>query len=383
MKGVKLRYGMVGGDLNAFIGKVHRNAIAIEETAVLSAGCFSSNEVKNVQCGKHYDLDSERVYKDYVEMAEKEAQREDKIHFVTIVTPNATHYDVAKTFLTYGFHIVCEKPLCFTIEQAEELESLAKAKDLIFAVTYSYSGYGMVKQARKLVQDGYIGEVVNVNAEYLQEWLIDEIGTGNESTQKLSVWRMDPKKTGISNCVGDIGTHIENTVAYITGLKPVKVAAALDTFGLELDVNANMLVEFSNGAHGVFSCSQVCIGHANGLVVRIFGTEGAIEWKQEDPNYLFVTKKGQPMQIFNRGMGYIEGRAALLNRIPPGHPEGLFIAFANVYRSIMEVILKKEKGEEILPSDMDFPSVSDGVEGVKFIHAVVKSSKNNCVWTEL
>lgn len=383
MKITKLRYGMVGGSLNAFIGAVHRHAIAIEETAVLSAGCFSTLEEKNLECGKFYNLVNDRVYKDYKEMAEKEAGREDKIHFVIIVTPNATHYEIAKTFLEHGINVVCEKPLCFTKEQAEELEKLAKDSDLLFAVTYTYSGYAMVKQARKLVKDGYIGKIVNVNAEYLQEWLIDEIGNGDESTAKLSVWRMDPRLTGISNCVGDIGTHIENTVAYITGLKPVKVAAVLDTYGLELDLNANMLVEFDNGAHGVFSCSQVCIGHANGLVIRIFGTEGAIEWKQEDPNYLFVTKKGQPKQIYNRGMGYIQGSAAQLNRLPSGHPEGLMVAFANIYHEIISVILNKENGEKVIADELDFPNVSDGVEGVKFIHAVVESSKNNSIWTEL
>lgn len=383
MKRTKLRYGMVGGSLNSFIGVVHRHAIAIEETAVLTSGCFSSHKDKNRECAEFYNLDEDRVYKDYREMAEKESLRDDKIDFVSIVTPNAVHYEIAKTFLEHGIHVVCEKPLCFTIKQAEELEKLAKEKNLFFAVTYAYSGYGMVKQARKLIKDGYIGKIVNINAEYLQEWLIDEIGSGNQSTKKMSVWRMDPKLTGISNCVGDIGTHIENTVAYVTGLKTVKVAAVLDNYGHELDMNANMLVEFESGAHGVFSCSQVCAGHPNGLVIRIFGTEGAIEWKQEDPNYLFVTKKGQPMQIYNRGMGYIEGRAAALNRIPSGHPEGLMIAFTNIYRAVIQAILNKENGENILPEELDFPSVSDGVEGVKFVYAVVESNKNNSAWTEL
>jgi len=383
MKITKLRYGMVGGSLNAFIGAVHRHAIAIEETAILTAGCFSTNEDKNRECGEFYNLGNDRVYKDYSEMAEKESKREDKIHFVSIVTPNATHFEIAKTFLAYGINVVCEKPLCFTKDQGEVLEKLAVENGLVFAVNYSYCGYGMVKQARKLVKDGYIGKIVNVNAEYLQEWLIDEIGNGDESTTKLSVWRMDPKLSGISNCVGDIGTHIENTVAYITGLKTVKVAAVLDNFGLELDLNANILVEFDNGAHGVFSCSQICIGHANGLVIRIFGTEGAIEWKQEEPNYLFVTKKGQPKQIYNRGMGYIEGRAALLNRLPSGHPEGLMVAFANIYHEIIQAILSVENGEQILVDELDFPKVSDGLEGVKFIHAVVESSKNNSIWTDI
>ncbi|MDF2941942.1 MAG: oxidoreductase [Herbinix sp.] len=383
MKRTKLRYGMVGGDLHAFIGRVHRQAIAIEETAVLTAGCFSSHVDKNQECARFYGLASDRIYKDYHEMAQMESSKEDKIDFVTIVTPNVTHYDIAKTFLEHGIHVVCEKPLCFTLQQAVELERLAKEKDLFFAVTYAYTGYAMVKQAKKLIDDGYIGKIVNINAEYLQEWLIDDIGNGDESTTKLSVWRKEPKLAGISNCVGDIGTHIENTVAYITGLKLIKVAAVLDTFEKELDLNANILVEFDNGAHGVFACSQVCAGHANGLVIRIFGSEGAIEWKQEDPNYLYVTKKGQPMQIYNRGMSYIGGRAALLNHIPSGHPEGLLIAFANVYHAVIQVILKKENGEIIPMEELDFPSVSAGVDGVKFIYAVVESNKNNSAWTEV
>jgi predicted dehydrogenase len=374
---------MVGGDLSAFIGRVHRKAISLEETACLVAGCFSSKEDKNRSCAEFYNLEEDRRYQDYREMAQKESLREDKIDFVTIVTPNVTHYEIAKTFLEYGIHIVCEKPLCFTREQALELEKLAKEKDLFFAVMYSYTGFGMVKQAKKLVDDGFIGRVVNVNAEYLQEWLIDDIGKGDTSTTKLSTWRKEPKITGISNCVGDIGTHIENTVAYITGLKLKKVAAVLDNFGQELDMNANILVEYENGAHGVYSCSQVCAGHANGLVVRIFGTEGAIEWKQEDPNYLFVTKKGHPMQIYNRGMGYIEGRAALLNHIPSGHPEGLMLAFANVYNAFIQAVLNKSNGEPVTADELDFPNVSNGVEGVKFIHAVIESSKNGAAWTDL
>ncbi|MDA3846845.1 MAG: Gfo/Idh/MocA family oxidoreductase [Vallitaleaceae bacterium] len=379
----KLRYGMVGGSLTSFVGNVHRQAISFEAKADLVAGCFSTNEVANKECAQFYRVDDERNYADFHEMAKKESIREDKIDFVSIVTPNYMHYEIAKTFLEEGINIMCEKPLCFSVEQALELEKLAEESGVLFAVTYSYSGYGMVKQAKKLVADGEIGDIINVNAEYLQEWLIDDIGAGDESTTKLSIWRKDPKYSGISNCVGDIGTHIENTVAYITGLKLKKVAAVLDSFGQALDLNANMLVEFENGAHGVYASSQVCVGHANGLVVRIFGTKGAIEWHQEEADHLYVTRKGFGTQMYNRGMGYITGRAAELNRIPSGHPEGLYVAFGNVYKTYINAILKKINGEILTESDLDFPSVSDGVDGVKFIHSVINSNNNNSPWTEI
>lgn len=382
-KRMRLRYGMVGGGLGAFIGGVHRRAIALEETADLVAGCFSSRPEKNQETGDFYGLAKDRIYGSYEEMAREEAKREDGIDFVCIVTPNATHYEIAKAFLEAGIHVSCEKPLCFTVEQAEELARLSREKGLHFAVTYTYTGYGMVKLAKKLVSEGAIGDIVNVNAEYLQDWLIDEIGGGDQTTTKMSVWRTDPEKSGISNCVGDIGTHIEDTVGYITGMHPKKVAAVLDHYGMDLELNANILVEYENGVHGVYSCSQVCAGHLNGLVIRIFGSEGAIEWVQEEPDCLKVTKKGQPEQIYHRGTGYVSGRAADLNHIPSGHPEGLTYAFANIYHGFMGAVLKTVNGETAAPEDLDFPSVEDGLTGVRFVHAVVKSSQNDSVWTSL
>lgn len=378
----RLRYGMVGGDLGAFIGAVHRKAIALEETADLVAGCFSSREAKNRETGAFYAIAQDRLYASYQEMAESEAAREDGIDFVCIVTPNATHYEMAKAFLQAGIHVACEKPLCFTVEQGEELEKLAKEKNLVFAVIYTYTGYAMVKQAKELVAAGEIGSIVNVNAAYLQDWLIDEIGGDNQTTTKMSVWRTDPQKTGISNCVGDIGTHIEATVAYITGMHPKKVAAVLDNYGMDLDMNANILVEYENGVHGVYSCSQVCAGQLNGLAVRIFGTEGSLEWFQEEPDRLKVTKKGQPDQIYHRGADYATGLAAERNHIPSGHPEGLTYAFANIYHGFMSDVLACVNGH--CPEQKgDFPTVSDGVAGVRFIHAVVNSNKNHSIWTEV
>lgn len=383
MKRKTLSYGMVGGSLEAFIGGVHRIGVNFDGRAFLAAGCFSTNEKKNQECAEFYQLDQERVYSNYEEMAEKESKREDGIDFVTITAPNYVHYQAAKAFLNAGIHVLCEKPLCFELEQAEELQKLAEEKGLLFCVNYSYSGNNMVKEARELILNGHIGDVINVNAEYLQEYLVDDIGAGDQTMVKLSSWRKSPDVAGISNCVGDIGTHIENTVAYMTGLKVKRVAAKLDYFGQPLDLNANILVEFDNGAHGVFCSSQVCVGHMNGLVVRIFGTKGAIEWVQENPNVLYVTLKGQPTQIYNRGMGYVTKRSVEMNRIPSGHPEGLYVAFANIYKVWISSVLKKVNGEELSGYDYDFPSIEDGIAGVRFIHACVESSKQDAAWVSL
>ncbi|MCI8993985.1 MAG: Gfo/Idh/MocA family oxidoreductase [Eubacterium sp.] len=383
MKRTKLRYGQLGGSLGAFIGGVHRRAIAIEETAELVAGCFDNRWENNKETGDFYGLAEDRIYKDYTEMVKAECSREDKIDFVSICTPNFLHYEMAKAFLEAGIHVVCEKPLCFETKEAEELQKIAKENNVLFAVTYTYTGYAMVKFAKELIEAGEIGDIINVNAEYLQEWLIDEVGKTDSATSKFSVWRMDPKMTGGSNCVGDIGTHIEAIVTYMTGLKTKKVAAVLDNYGLALDLNANILVELENGCHGVFSCSQVCAGHYNGLVVRIYGTKGSIEWVQEEPDTLKVTKKGEPIRVYSRGTGCVTGLAERRNHIPSGHPEGLTMAFANIYRAFQDSVLKIVNGEEITADDKDYPSIEYGVEGVKFIQACVESSKNNAAWVEL
>ncbi len=380
----KLRYGQVGGTLSAFIGGVHRKAIAINEQAELVAGCFSSsNPASNRECGAHYGIEDNRIYPDFRTMAEKESEREDKIDFVVICTPNRFHYDVAKAFIEKGIHVVCEKPLCFKVEEAEHLCRLAEENNVLFCVTYTYTGYNMVKQARELIENGLIGRVVDVKAEYLQDWLMDEVNNAGTSEKKLSVWRMNPDLSGISNCVGDIGSHIEETVSYMTGCKVKRLVAMLDKFGHELDLNANMLVEFDNGAHGTFSCSQIAAGHYNGLAVRIFGTEGALEWEQEHPDFLRVTLKGQPTQIYTRA-AHTSGHALEMNRIPSGHPEGLTMAFANIYRTFADALLNRINGKDADGKwDLDFPNAEDGLRGVKFINACVKSSDNGSVWVEL
>ena len=383
MKRTMLRYGMVGGDLNAFIGDVHRKACAMNENAVLVAGCFSRHEENNRAVGEHYGLAPERVYADFETMAAREAEREDGIDWVSICTPNDSHYRIAKAFLEKGIHVYCEKPLTFTVEEAEELKAIAEAKGLLFGINYSHSGNVMVHEARELVRSGAIGELVNVNCEYFQEYLVDDIGNTDKEMLQLSSWRKDPVVSGGSNCVGDIGSHIEHTVSFITGLELKKVCALLDTYGQPLDLNANILVEFDNGCHGVYASSQVCVGHMNGLVIRLFGTKGAIEWVQETPNTLKYTPKGQPTQILNRGMGYISPAAQAMERLPFGHPEGLYEAFANMYRAFTGAVLKKVNGEELTAEDLDFPNVDDGIRGVRFIAACLKSSREGAVWTEL
>lgn len=375
-----VRYGMVGGSEGAFIGAVHRVANRFDEKSRLVAGCFSRDEEKNRASGTAFGV--QRLYTDFREMAEAERAREDGIDFVSIVTPNVSHYEVAKAFLTQGINVVCEKPLCFTVEQAEELAALSKEKDLLFGVTYTYMGYPMVKFARQLVREGKIGRIINVSAEYPQEWLIDLLGE-ESSTAKLSGWRFDPKVAGISNCVGDIGTHIENVVAYVTGLKIRRLAAAVDYFGQELDLNANILIEYENGARGSYWCSQVSMGHYNDLVFRIFGTEGSLEWHQEDPERLKVCLKGRPMQYYYRGTGDIYGPAQAAQRIPSGHVEGFHAAFANIYQAYSRAVLKKSRGEALTEADMDFPTVEDGLDGVKFVSAVVESGKKDAAWVTL
>ncbi len=377
----RIRYGMVGGGPGAFIGAVHRMAINLDERADLVAGCFSSNEDKNLQCGHKYQVPEDRIYANYKIMAQEEAKRDDKIDFVAIVTPNNTHYEICKAFIENGINIFCEKPLCFTVEQALELEALAKEKDILFGVGYTYPGYPMVKFAKELIEKGEIGDIINVNAEYLQDWLIDEISDGGNDTVKLSGWRTNPSISGGSNCVGDIGTHIENTVSYMTGLKIKRIRSIFDRFGMELEVNANMLVEFDNGAHGVFSCSQVCAGHYNGLVVRIFGNKGAIEWVQEEPNTLKVTPKGEPIRIYNRATGCVTGRAVEVNHIPSGHPEGLVFAMTNNYTSFIDAVIAKADGNKDYITD--YSTIEAGVSGVKFIHAAIESDSKDSAWVEL
>ena len=371
-----LRYGMVGGDLKAFIGEVHRKAINFDTRAKLVAGSFSIDPNLAKETAEAYGVDPSRSYSDYKEMAEKESSREDGIDWVSICTPNFLHYAIAKEFLLHNINVVCEKPLCFTVEEAEELVRIAKERDLVFAVTYTYTGYTMVKVAREMIQKGELGKLVSVNVEYAQDWLIDSLDPENQKATSLSVWRSDPKYSGISNCIGDIGTHAENLVHYLTGQEIKRMVATTDTYGMALDLNANMILEYESGLKAALWCSQVACAHLNGLVIRVFGEKGALEWRQEHPDYLEVTRKGCAPELWARGAGYtMKYEAGKGSRIPVGHPEGLYIAFANIYRNVITTILKKKAGLVPTAADMDFQNAENGADGVKFIHKAIESAK--------
>lgn len=380
----EIKYGMVGGSIYAFIGEVHRKALAFDTRAELVAGCFSNVESENIDTAKAYGVSLDRTYKDYKEMAAAEAKRADKLDFVSICTPNFLHYEVAKEFLLAGINVVCEKPLCFAVEEAEELEKLAKEKDLIFAVTYAYTGYVMPKVMKEMIANGKIGTIAAIIAEYAQDWLIDELSPEKQGqTKNLSVWRTDPKFSGISNCVGDIGTHAENMIHYLTGLKMKRLMATTDNYGHALDLNANIIAEYEGGVRGQIWCSQIAAGRMNGLVVRIYGSEGSLEWEQHFPDYVKYTPRGKATEILSKRNSYITEAAHAAARIPSGHPEGYYVAFANTYRNILNAVAKKKTGEKLTDKDLDFPKVTDGVNGVKFVHAVIESSKSDGAWVSL
>lgn len=377
-----LRYGMVGGGQGAFIGEVHRKAIALDGKAALAAGCFSRSYDNTLATGRSLGVETDRLYRTYEEMAEREAAREDCLDFVVLVTPNNLHYPIAKAFLTKGINVVCDKPLCRTVAEAEELARLAREQGLLFGVTYTYSGYPMVKHAREMVRRGDLGEIRVVMGEYPQDWLATEI---EKEGQRQASWRTDPNQSGVSNCVGDIGSHIEHTVSQITGLKLKALCANLDIFGKDrvLDDNAEVLVRYHGGATGVYWSSQVAIGHGNGLRVRVFGTKGSLEFEQESPNYLKVAFLGGPVQILSRGAGYLYPQAAKLARIPTGHPEGYFEALANIYTAYAGALQKKRAGGTLTAEDLDFPTAEDGVSGVRFINKCVESARRGAAWVDV
>jgi len=377
-----LHYGMVGGGPGSFIGGVHRKAAKFDGKAEIVSGAFSRTYEKTLQTGKELGLTEDRLYKDYEEMAEEEANRSDGIDFVSIVVPNKFHYPVAKKFLEEEINVVCDKPLTVTQEEAEELEELTRKNDLLFGVTYVYSGYPMVKQARELVNSGELGDIRVVQGEYPQEWLAAPV---EKEGNKQAEWRTDPELSGNANCVGDIGTHIENTVSYIADIEIDSIAANMSIFGKdrELDDNAEMMVRFSNGSTGSFWCSQVAVGHDNGLKVRIYGTKASLIWRQENPNYLEVSYLHKPKEILSRGRDDLHSSAGETVRLPGGHPEGFFEAFSNIYSNYLSALIDKKRGKDVSPENYDYPDVSEGVQGVKFIETCLESSERGGDWVKM
>lgn len=381
----KLRMGMVGGGRGAFIGAVHRMAAALDGQIELVAGAFSSDPEKSRDSGADLFLDPSRVYGSYQEMATAEAAlpADQRIDFVSIVARNDLHFPVAKAFLEAGFNVVCEKPLAFSLEQGKRLAAIVQSSGKVFALTHNYTGYPMVKEARAMVAAGKLGRILKVVAEYPQGYAISALTDG--TTGAISNWRMDPNVSGVSNCIGDIGSHAENLAKYITGLELDEVAAELSTFipGRPLDDDGNMLLRYKGGAKGVLYASQISTGDENNLNIRVYGTEASLEWHQEHPNELIVKYAEQPRQIHRRGNSYNGPTCAAATRIPFGHPEGFIEAFANVYLAAAEAIADEVQGNYPRAEGYDYPTVEDGVEGMAFIEAAVQSSQNNSAWTKL
>ena len=376
----KLRYGMVGGGPGAFIGDAHRKAISLDSTADLVAGCFSRTPEKTKEQGEALGLDPERCYANYKEMADAEQAREDGIDFVVIVTPNNTHYEIAKAFLEAGIHVACDKPLVTTAEEAEELKKIADEKGLLFMVTYTYTGHVTMKYMRDLVKNGEIGTVRTVMAEYPQGWLYNE----NDWGGKQGEWRCDPAQSGRVNCLGDLGTHVENAVATVTGLKIKRVLAKMDVVvpGRKLDDNDQILVEYEGGATGINWTSQFAIGCDNSLRLRIYGSKGTLLWFQETPEEVTLIREDGIARTIKRGYGAVTPDAAKYGRLPSGHTEGWLEAMGNLYDSFGACVLAK-KEDRFTPDLIDYPTIEEGVAGLKYVEACLKSSENGNVWVEV
>ena len=376
----KLRMGMVGGGRGAFIGAVHRMAANLDGKIELVAGALSSDPEKSKLSGEDFFLDPDRVYGSYQEMAEKEAAREDKVDFVTIVVQNHLHFDVAKTFIEAGFNVVCDKPMTQTLEQAIELRELVKQSGLVFALTHNYTGYPMVKEARRMVRDGELGRLLKVVAEYPQGYAVGDVE--GEGQGKISNWRADPKIAGASNCMGDIGTHAHNLVRYVTGLEIDEICSELTAFipGRELDDDGNNLIRFKGGAKGIIYASQISNGDENALSIRAYGTKASIEWHQEEPNDLTVKYANAPRKTYRRGNDYLGEAAQKYTRTPFAHPEGFIEAFANIYLAAAEAIADRVDGKSAPEGGYDYPGVDDGVAGMAFIKSSVESSASDQKW---
>lgn len=373
--------GMIGGGRGAFIGAVHRMAAAIDAEIELVCGAFSSDPEKSRLSGEDLCLAPDRVYGSYKEMILQEKKRPlgDRMDFVAIVTPNHVHYGPALMALENGFHVVCDKPLCFNMKEALHLQKLVEETGLLFALTHNYTGYPMVKQARAMVQNGDIGEIRKIVVEYPQGWLSTKL---EDTGSKQAGWRTDPKQSGIAGAMGDIGTHAENLAEYISGLKIKELCADITTFveGRLLDDDGNVLLRFDNGAKGILHASQISAGEENNLNIRIYGTKAGLQWFQMEPNSLYVKWLDRPMEVLRTGVGKLYPAAAAHTRIPGGHPEGYLEAFANIYRNFALCVRAKLDGTELPDIYQDFPTVHDGVRGMQFIEKVIASGKSKQKW---
>ena len=377
----RIRYGMVGGGEDAFIGAVHRIAARLDDRFELVAGCLSSDPEKAMRSAESIGMAPERSYADYKTMASAEAKRDDRIEAVVIVTPNHLHIPVARAFIEVGIHVISDKPLAARLEQTEGLQELVKRQNCIFALTHNYSGYPLIRHARELVAQGTLGKIRVIQVEYAQDWLTEKL---EDTGQKQAEWRTDPIRAGGGGCLGDIGTHAFHLACFVSSLKPKAVLADLNAFvhGRPLDDNVHLLLRFSEGAKGMLWASQVAPGNENALRLRIYGDKGGIEWDQENPNSLKFTPYGEPPRLLTRGGNRLSNAAERMTRIPPGHPEGYLEGFANLYSEIADAIIARRERKSVDESVM-YPDLQDGILGMRFIDAVLRSNLKDSTWESI
>lgn len=382
----KLRMALVGGGQGAFIGRVHATAAVLDNRAALVAGALSSNPERAKASAPDYDIPADRAYTSYQELIEQELAlpESERIDFISVATPNHTHFEIAKAAVEAGLNVICDKPMTFDLAQAEQLANAVDASDVVFAVSHNYTGYPLVRQAREMILNGELGEINAIRVCYIQGWLRTRL---EQESQKQAAWRTDPTKSGAAGCFGDIATHAYNLARYMTGLLPDCISCHLRTYeeGRRLDDYGTAVVRFQNGALGTVTASQISHGRENDLFIEIDGTKGALQWRQEDPNQMIVRRNGHPHQIYTRDPNAPfmneSGRAAC--RLPSGHPEAFFEAFANVYRAAYDAMVQRATGESVERRDTVFPNVYDGVEGMYFIQQCVASSMENGGWLPL
>lgn len=379
----KLKMGMIGGGKNAFIGAVHRIAANMDGLIELHCGAFSSNPDLSLESGKELGLPEDKCYESYIQMIETEAKlpSDERMDFVSIVTPNHVHFAPAMLALENGFHVVLDKPMTLTLAEAKLLEQKVKETGLYLCLTHTYTGYPMVKQARNMIAENHFGTIRKIMVEYPQGWLSTDFENGGN---KQAAWRTDPSKSGISGCMGDIGTHAAHLAEYISGLKITQICADINTIvaNRRLDDDGNVLLKFDNGANGILVASQIAAGEENSLKIKVYGEKGGLEWHQMEPNTLIVKWLDSPAQLYRTGNGYLSPIAAFNTRIPSGHPEGYLEAFGNLYKNFALTLQSKLEGKEPTANMLDFPTVKDGVRGMAFIENVIASGKSDQKWTE-
>lgn len=379
----KLRMALVGGGQGAFIGRVHATAAVLDNRAEIVAGALSSDPQRAKESAPAYDIPADRAYGSYTELIEKELALpdEERVDFISIATPNHTHFPIAKAAIEAGFNVVCDKPMTFDLEQAEQLAGLVEKSGVVFALTHNYTGYPLVRQARQMILSGELGEIQAIRSNYIQGWLRSRI---ESEDQKQAAWRTDPAKSGAAGAFGDIGTHAFNLARYMTGLLPAEISCHLKVFapGRKLDDYGHAVIRFENGALGTVTASQISHGRENDLFIEIDGTDGAIAWRQEEPNTLLVRRNGQPHALYTRDPNapHINEAGQAACRLPAGHPEAFFEAFANVYRSAFDAIVQRAAGDNFETKDTVYPNVYDGAEGMYFIQQSVASSGENGAW---